>query len=360
MRRHDFFYDLPEERIAQIPVEPRDSSRLLVLDRKNHSLSHHVFHELGAFLQPGDVLVRNVTKVLPVRLFGKKLTGGSIEVLLTKRLLQTPHYEEWESLTRPGLKPGQVVHVGTEDTYLEVTFVGDEGYSRRVRVTPHGDDLIPLLSRFGELPTPPYIREHLADQNRYQTVYAQNVGSAAAPTAGLHFTPSLLSSLEEKGVIFADVTLHVGLGTFLPVKADDVEDHHMHSEWYEIPASTAEKINLAKSQGKRVIAIGTTSMRALEAAGAHQNVPHSPLQSEARETDIFITPPYSFRVCDGIITNFHLPESTLLMLISAFMTSPQSSEVFTNFPNSFLGKAYQEAIAEKYRFFSFGDAMLIL
>lgn len=359
MLRTDFSYHLPEERIAQTPLEPRDQSRLLQLHRSEQRLTHHVFADLPSLLQPGDLLIRNNTKVLPARLFGQKTTGGRVEVLLTKRLSHSPHSEEWLALTRPGLKKDQVVQIGGENG-ITVHCLSNEGYARRVQIRPGGPVLLERLARFGELPTPPYIHEHPQNQDRYQTVFAQEPGSAAAPTAGLHFTPPLLDSLSKKGVHIHDLTLHVGLGTFLPVKVDTVADHHMHSEWYELPSSTAAAIAETKARGNKVIAVGTTSLRALESAAAAQDYPTQPLVGETRDTSIFITPPYQFRVCDGLITNFHLPESTLLMLVSAFTTAPQTNEEFSTFQQSFLGNAYRTAIAEQYRFFSFGDAMLIL
>lgn len=356
MKRQQFWYDLPDERIAQVPIEPRDHSRLLAFDRQSGKTDHHHFYDLPSLLQPGDVLVRNTTKVLPVRLFGAKTTGGKVEVLLTKRLEQHADHEVWTALSRPGLKEGQVVNVGP----MVITCLEKEGYARRIQITPGGNALIAALHEHGELPTPPYIAQFLGDSHRYQTVYAQTEGSAAAPTAGLHFTPELITKLEDMCVIFADLTLHVGLGTFLPVKEDDVSNHHMHSEWYEIPETTAQILQKAKNEKRRIIAVGTTSMRALESAARALNFPEQPLTAFQQDTDIFITPPYSFRICDGIITNFHLPESTLLMLISAFCTTPQTDEAFEKFIDAKIGKAYLEAIQKSYRFFSFGDAMLIL
>ncbi len=356
MKRQQFFYELPDERIAQTPVEPRDHSKLLVFDRQTGQHQDAHFYDLPRFLRAGDVLVRNVTRVLPVRLFGTKTTGGKVEVLLIKRLSQQPESETWTALSRPGLKEEQIVKIGP----ITITCQEKEGYSRKVLVTPGGADLLSALNAHGELPTPPYIEKFVGNPERYQTIYSQDAGSAAAPTAGLHFTKELLDKLEKMGVIIADLTLHVGLGTFLPVKEDDVSAHHMHSEWFSLSGETAEILNLAQQENRRIIAVGTTSMRALEAAAQYFSFPEHPLKEIQQDTNIFITPPYSFRVCKGIITNFHLPESTLLMLISAFCTTPQNTEVFSDFLQTQIGHAYQHAIEKEYRFFSFGDAMLIL
>jgi S-adenosylmethionine:tRNA ribosyltransferase-isomerase len=356
MKREQFSYVLPDERIAQTPVEPRDHSRLLAFDRQTGQTKDHHFYDLPDLLRAGDVLIRNVTKVLPVRLFGAKTTGGKAEILLVKRLEQHGSHEIWTALSRPGLKENQVVEVGP----ITITCLEKDGFARKVRVTPGGEPLIAALNKHGELPTPPYIEKFAGDPNRYQTIYAQTAGSAAAPTAGLHFTPELIDRLQGAGVIIADVTLHVGLGTFLPVKEDDVAKHHMHSEWYSISPETAKVINRAQTEKRRIIAVGTTSMRALEAAGRELKFPMLPFTKIEQDTNIFITPPYKFKVCSGLITNFHLPESTLLMLVSAFTTEPQSRETFTTFGESNLGKAYSEAIEKEYRFFSFGDAMLIV
>ena len=340
MKTSDFDYYLPEELIAQTPVYPRDSSRLLVYDRANDKIEHKHFYDIVDYLQKGDLLVRNNTKVLPARMFGFTPNGGKVEVLLLKRF----DLNEWEVLVKPGkkAKPGAKLII-SEELSLEVISTIEEAGSRRVKFIYDGvfEDVI---SRVGEMPLPPYITEKLKDQNRYQTVYAKHDGSAAAPTAGLHFTPELFSKLEEKGVEVADVLLHVGLGTFRPVKADDITEHHMHSEYYEIDELNAEKINKAKREGRRVIAVGTTSVRTLESA-SDQNGLVAPTKAN---TEIFIYPPYKFKCVDALITNFHLPKSTLIMLVSALSDREKTL------------KLYETAVNERYRFFSFGDACLIL
>ena len=341
MKTSDFYYDLPKELIAQDPLEDRSSSRLLVLNKETGEIRHRIFREITDFLQPGDCLVVNDTKVLPARLMGvREGTGAGIEVLLLKRC--EDHI--WETLVKPGKKarPGTRILFGDGLLTGEVLEIAEEG-NRRIRFTYEGI-FEEILDRLGQMPLPPYITHPLKDKNRYQTVYAKHEGSAAAPTAGLHFTPELLDSIREKGVRLAHVTLHVGLGTFRPVKVENVLDHHMHSEYYRIEPEEAEKINRAKENGKRVICVGTTSCRTIEsAAGEDGKVP-----AGSGWTDIFIYPGYSFKVLDGLITNFHLPESTLVMLVSALAGREH------------VLSAYQAAIKERYRFFSFGDAMLIL
>ncbi len=362
MQLTDFSYDLPPERIAQTPVEPRDHSRLLVIDRQTKRLSHHHFYDLPALLSSGDVLVVNNTKVLPVRLFGTKDTGGKIEVLLTKQLSLESDHEVWQALTKPGLKVGQTVHFSAENApehTLTLTCIEDEGYTRLVKTSLRGPELLQALDALGEIPTPPYIEAFVGDPDRYQTIFAKHAGSAAAPTAGLHFTPEVFTALAAKNIEVVEVTLHVGLGTFLPVKVDDITTHKMHSEWYEVTEDAAEKINAVKRSGKRVVAVGTTSLRTLESAAFTENGVGQ-VRPEAKETELYVYPPYQFQVSDAMITNFHLPESTLLMLVSAFASSPQTDEHFVNFSSSLIGKAYAAAISEEYRFFSFGDAMLIL
>ncbi len=337
---HDFYYELPEELIAQTAAEPRDSSRLLVYDREKDKVEHRIFRDIIDYLKEGDVLVVNNTKVLPVRLYGEKIpTGGKIEFLLLKRLDLT----KWEVV----LKPGKIAKPGAEFTFgnelkAKVLSVGDEG-TRIVEFSYEGvfED---ILRRIGEMPLPHYIKSGVADKERYNTVYSKVNGSAAAPTAGLHFTEELLTGIKEKGVTVAEVLLHVGLGTFRPVKVEDVTQHKMHSEYYEITAETAELINKAKKDGRRVIAVGTTSVRVLESASDDNGV----LSEKHGETDIFIYPPYKFKVVDSLITNFHLPESTLIMLVSAFMGREKTLEL------------YNLAVSERYRFFSFGDAMFII
>lgn len=340
MKLHDFYYDLPQELIAQDPLEDRASSRLMLLDKNNGDIKHEVFHNIVNYIKPGDCLVINDTKVIPARLFGvKKDTGAKIEVLLLTR----KDKDCWEVLVKPGrkAKPGTVISFC--DGLLECTVeeVVDDG-NRIIRFSYEGI-FEEILDKLGQMPLPPYITHELKDKNRYQTVYAKNEGSAAAPTAGLHFTKELLAQIEEMGVKIAHVTLHVGLGTFRPVKVDEITEHHMHSEYYCIEQSEADKINETKKNGGRIISVGTTSCRTLESAADDDGM----LKAGSGWTDIFIYPGYSFKVIDCLITNFHLPESTLLMLVSALAGRDN------------VMKAYEEAVAEKYRFFSFGDAMFI-
>lgn len=340
MKTSDFYYDLPEELIAQDPLEDRSSSRLLVLDKKTGETEHHVFREIVNYLDPGDCLVINDTKVIPARLIGaKEETGAKIEVLLLKRGAD----DVWETLVKPGrkAKPGTRISFGDGLLTGEVVDIVDEG-NRLIRFEYEGI-FEEILDRLGQMPLPPYITHQLKDKNRYNTVYAEHPGSAAAPTAGLHFTPELLEKIRDKGVDIAHVTLHVGLGTFRPVKVDDVENHHMHSEFYMIDETAAEKINRAKENGKRVICVGTTSCRTIESA-ADEN---GRLKACSGWTDIFIYPGYQFKILDALITNFHLPESTLVMLVSALAGRDH------------VLAAYEEAVRERYRFFSFGDAMFI-
>ena len=340
MKTSDFYYDLPEELIAQDPLEDRSSSRLLVLDKKTGETEHHVFREIVNYLDPGDCLVINDTKVIPARLIGaKEETGAKIEVLLLKRGAD----DVWETLVKPGrkAKPGTRISFGDGLLTGEVVDIVDEG-NRLIHFEYEGI-FEEILDRLGQMPLPPYITHQLKDKDRYNTVYAENPGSAAAPTAGLHFTPELLEKIRDKGVDIAHVTLHVGLGTFRPVKVDDVENHHMHSEFYMIDETAAEKINRAKENGKRVICVGTTSCRTIESA-ADEN---GRLKACSGWTDIFIYPGYQFKILDALITNFHLPESTLVMLVSALAGRDH------------VLAAYEEAVRERYRFFSFGDAMFI-
>lgn len=340
MKTSDFYYDLPEELIAQDPLEDRSSSRLLVLDRKTGEREHRVFRDLVEFLNPGDCLVVNNTRVIPARLMGvKEGTGAGIEVLLLKRCEDNV----WETLVKPGKKarPGARISFGDGLLIGEVLEVVEEG-NRRIRFTYEGI-FEEILDQLGQMPLPPYITHQLKDKNRYQTVYARHEGSAAAPTAGLHFTPELLKRIEDKGVKLAHVTLHVGLGTFRPVKVEDVTQHHMHSEFYMIEEEQARLINETRAAGGRVICVGTTSCRTLESAADEAGVLHA----GSGWTDIFIYPGYRFKIMDALITNFHLPESTLLMLVSAFAGKEHVME------------AYKNAVEEKYRFFSFGDAMFI-
>ena len=337
----DFYYDLPQELIAQDPLEDRSSSRLLVLDRETGNTEHHIFREIINYLNPGDCLVLNDTKVIPARLIGvKEETGAKIEVLLLKRGAD----DVWETLVKPGKKarPGARISFGNGLLVGEVMEVVEEG--NRLIHFEYDGIFEEILDQLGQMPLPPYITHQLQDKDRYNTVYAAHSGSAAAPTAGLHFTPELLKEIEEKGVDIARVTLHVGLGTFRPVKVDDVENHHMHSEFYMIDEEAAEKINRAKENGRKVICVGTTSCRTIESA-ADEN---GKLKACSGWTEIFIYPGYQFKVLDELITNFHLPESTLVMLVSALAGREH------------VLAAYEEAVKERYRFFSFGDAMLIL
>ena len=341
MKRQDFYYDLPEELIAQDPLEDRSSSRLLVLDKKTGETQHHTFREIVNYLNPGDCLVINDTKVIPARLIGaKEETGAKIEVLRLKR----KQNDVWETLVKPGrkAKPGTRISFGDGLLNGEVIDVVDEG-NRLIRFEYDGI-FEEILDQLGQMPLPPYITHQLKDKDRYNTVYAAHEGSAAAPTAGLHFTPELLEEIDRKGVDIARVTLHVGLGTFRPVKVEDVENHHMHSEFYMIDEKAAEKINGAKARGGRIICVGTTSCRTIESA-ADEN---GHLKACSGWTEIFIYPGYTFKALDGLITNFHLPESTLIMLVSALAGREH------------VLAAYEEAVRERYRFFSFGDAMLII
>lgn len=340
MKTSDFLYDLPESQIAQTPVEPRDHSRLLVYDRKTKSIEHKHFYDVIDYLHPGDVMVINQTRVIPARLYGVRAGGGACEFLLLKQLAP----KKWESLVRPGakLKVGKTVSIG--DGRMTATIVGEaEGGARIVEFECEGT-FEETLDALGEMPLPPYIHERLTDKNRYQTVYAKEDGSAAAPTAGLHFTPELLEKIKAKGIIIAPVLLHVGLGTFRPVKAENVEDHEMHSEYYEVTEETASIIKKAKEENRRIVAVGTTSVRTLEAASAKTGS----VEAQNAWTQIFITPGYEFKCVDSLITNFHLPGSTLLMLISALMGREEALD------------AYNTAVKENYRFFSFGDAMMII
>ena len=336
----DFDYDLPEELIAQDPLEDRSSSRLMVLDKKTGEVSHHIFKEIIKYLRPGDCLVLNNTKVIPARLYGvKEGTMAKIEILLLKR----KQNDVWETLVKPGkkAKPGTKIIFGDGILTGEVIDVVDDG-NRLIQFSYDGI-FEEILDKLGQMPLPPYITHQLKDKNRYQTVYAKYDGSAAAPTAGLHFTKELLNEVKEKGVDIAEVTLHVGLGTFRPVKVDNVLDHHMHSEFYMVSQEAADKINNAKNNGGRIISVGTTSTRTLESAADENGMLHEC----SGWTDIFIYPGYKFKVIDCLITNFHLPQSTLVMLVSALAGREH------------ILSAYKKAVEEKYRFFSFGDAMFI-
>ncbi len=339
MKTSDFYYDLPKELIAQTPVTPRDHSRMLVYDRGSDRIEHRHFYDLPEYLKKGDVLVINNTKVIPARLFGHRPNmSGQVELLLLKRL----DYTRWEAIARPAkkLKPNTVVEFNDELS-AKILSVGENG----IRTVEFSFDGVfeDILSRLGEMPLPPYITQKLEDKSRYQTVYCKTDGSAAAPTAGFHFTPELLDKLRAAGVIIVEVLLHVGLSTFRPVKAENIEEHKMHNEYYEVERTAADTVNAALKEGRRVIAVGTTSVRTLESAFVEGKV------KEGRgNTEIFIYPPYRFNTVNALITNFHLPESTLLMLVSAFMGRENALKV------------YSEAVKEGYRFFSFGDATLII
>lgn len=340
MKTADFDYDLPQELIAQDPLEQRDSSRLLILDKETGERTHKIFHDIIDYLHEGDCLVINNTKVIPARLIGEREgTGGKVEVLLLKRRSDNV----WETLVKPGKKarPGMRLSFGDGLLHAEVQEVVDEG-NRLIRFEYEGI-FEEILDQLGQMPLPPYITHQLKDKNRYQTVYAKYEGSAAAPTAGLHFTEELLEQIRAKGVKIARVTLHVGLGTFRPVKVEDVTEHHMHTEFYHVSEKAADIINETKKQGGRVICVGTTSCRTIESAADDQGIVHA----TEGDTDIFIYPGYQFKVLDCLITNFHLPESTLLMLVSALAGKEN------------IMAAYREAVEMRYRFFSFGDAMFI-
>ena len=336
----EFYYDLPEELIAQVPITKRDESRLMVLNREKQTIEHKIFKDIIDYLKPGDCLVRNNTKVIPARIYGKKETGANIEFLLLNNI----EGDIWESIVRPGNK----LHVGTKVIFgdgilkAEILEVMDGG-TRKVKFTYDGI-FNEILDQIGLMPLPPYIHVELKEKDRYQTVYAKYQGSAAAPTAGLHFTEELLEKIKEKGIEIANVTLHVGIGTFRPVKVEKIEEHHMHSEHYYIKPEDAEIINKTKQNGGRIISVGTTSCRVLESVADERGL----VKAVEGDTSIFIYPGYKFKCIDGLITNFHLPESTLLMLVSALAG------------RDYIMQAYKEAVKERYRFFSFGDAMLIL
>ncbi|MBC8530104.1 tRNA preQ1(34) S-adenosylmethionine ribosyltransferase-isomerase QueA [Christensenellaceae bacterium NSJ-44] len=341
MNKSDFYYDLPQELIAQKPMEPRDASRLMVVHRAQDRIEHRHFYDILEYLSPGDVLVVNHTRVIPARLYGRKVgTGGKIEFLLLKRLSR----DEWEVILKPGKKApvGARFEFGNGELVAEIIGHADEG-GRIVRFSYEGV-FEQVLERLGQMPLPPYIHERLEDRDRYQTVYAKYDGSAAAPTAGLHFTPELLDKVKQKGVEIVPILLHVGLGTFRPVKEEHVEDHHMHSEYYEVSPEAADQINAAHARGNKIFAVGTTSVRTLESVADEAGVVHA----GSGWTEIFIMPGYKFKVVDALITNFHLPESTLLMLVSAFASREQ------------ILNAYKIAVQEGYQFFSFGSAQLLL
>ena len=339
MKTHDFWYDLPEDLIAQTPLEKRDTSRLLAMDRQTGALAHRHFYDIIDYLNPGDCLVMNDSRVLPARLLGHRPTGGAVEVLLLRDL----GGGKWECLTKPGKKtqPGQEIIFGDGQLTATVDSVQEDG--NRVVEFHYEGIFLEILEQLGKMPLPPYIKAELADQERYQTVYSREVGSAAAPTAGLHFTKELLEKIEKKGIRLAYVTLHVGLGTFRPVKAEEISQHHMHAELCMISQETADILNQTKAAGGRIVCVGTTSCRTLESLVNEDGS----FEPRSKWTEIFIYPGYQFKAMDALITNFHLPESTLVMLVSAFA----GREHVLN--------AYNEAVKERYRFFSFGDAMYI-
>lgn len=340
MKTHDFWYDLPEELIAQTPLEKRDTSRLMVLDRESGEVSHRHFYDIIDYLRPGDCLVMNDSRVLPARLLGHRPTGGAVEVLLLRDLGE----KRWECLCKPGRKMqvGHEVIFGEGELSAVVTQVKEDG--NRIVEFRYQGIFLEVLERLGKMPLPPYIKAELQDQERYQTVYSKEVGSAAAPTAGLHFTNELLDKIRAKGIKTAFVTLHVGLGTFRPVKAEEISEHHMHSELCMMGEETANILNETKAAGGRIICVGTTSCRTLESLVDEDGT----FRAKSKWTEIFIFPGYKFKAMQGMITNFHLPESTLVMLVSAFAGREN------------VLRAYEEAVREKYRFFSFGDAMTVL
>lgn len=342
MKKSDFFFDLPEDQIAQTPIEPRDHSRMLKLDRQTGETEHYHFYDVIDFLNPGDTLVVNTSRVIPARLFGtKEKTGGAMQFLL----LEQKEKDVWEVMVKPGKKAKDGARFVFGDGLLTAEVLKTvEGGNRLVRMHHEGSNIYPILEQIGKMPLPPYITKELQDNERYQTVYSKELGSSAAPTAGLHFTNELLEKIRNKGINIVDVTLHVGIGTFRPVKVEEITEHHMHSEHYHLPKHTADVINETKKRGNRVIAVGTTSCRTLESVATKLGE----ICEDDDNTSIFIYPGYQFKVLDGLITNFHLPESTLIMLVSAFAGYEHTI------------KAYETAVKEQYRFFSFGDAMLIV
>lgn len=340
LKTHDFYYDLPPELIAQTPLAQRDSSRLLVLNKDTGAVEHRLFHDILDYLQPGDCLVLNNSRVLPARLLGQRATGGAVEVLL----LKDTGNDIWECLTKPGRKTPVGAELSFGEGLLKATVVGAQDDGNRLVQFHYEGIFLEILEQLGKMPLPPYIKEELLDQERYQTVYSKVNGSAAAPTAGLHFTPELLTAIEAKGISLAWITLHVGLGTFRPVKAENITDHHMHAEFCMLSAETADLLNRTRSKGGRIVCVGTTSCRTIESFASEDGT----FTEKSGWTDIFIYPGYRFKAMDALITNFHLPESTLIMLVSAFA----GREHVLN--------AYRIAVTERYRFFSFGDAMIIL
>ncbi|MGN0661230.1 MAG: tRNA preQ1(34) S-adenosylmethionine ribosyltransferase-isomerase QueA [Oscillospiraceae bacterium] len=343
MKKSDFYYDLPQELIAQTPLERRDSSRLMKIERTSGNIEHRHFFDICDYLKKGDLLVLNDSKVFPARVYGiKQTTGAVIETLLLKRLEK----DVWEILVKPGRKAGIGTKISFGDGLLECEIIDIVEDGNRLARFSYEGEFYSVLDKVGQVPLPHYITAELKDRDRYQTVYSREIGSSAAPTAGLHFTPELLEKIKQMGVNIAYVTLHVGLGTFRPVKVDEIQDHKMHSEHYTLSAETADMINKTKQNGGRVIAVGTTSCRTLESAARYAE--NGLIKSMEEDTNIFIYPGYEFKVIDGLITNFHLPESTLIMLVSAFLGYEKTMN------------AYKTAIEEKYRFYSFGDSMLVI
>ena len=360
LKLSDFDYSLPEGAIAQTPAQPRDSSKLLVLDRQTGAIKHAHFSDLPQFLRAGDVLVRNNSKVIKARLFGEKTSGGKVEVLLNTEVRHDEQSVTWECLTKPGLKAGQQQMFGNS-LKAECVGAGKAGYTRLLRFDCPSHVFFEIVEKIGQVPLPPYITSKtdqttLAEQ--YQTTYAQTQGSVAAPTAGLHFTAELDQQLRAIGVQIAEVTLHVGLGTFLPVKNENITKHSMHEEWFSLSQKTTELLNQAKVEGRRIIAVGTTTTRVLESVLA--KIESGKFRATTGSTNILIYPPYQFKAIDGLITNFHLPKSTLLMLVSAFVCQPNTKQVFVSFEKTNTGQAYLKALENNYRFFSFGDGMLII
>ena len=366
LQLNQFDYQFPQELIAQSPMEPRDACRLLVLNRESEQISHHRFREITELFDDNVVLVRNNTKVLPARLYGQKDTGGKCEVLLVRQLGNpTPEKTtRWECLTKPGVKTGQVVHFPDQSElqpHLSGTCIGDSdirGYTKIIEFNCPTVEFYTLVFELGKTPLPPYItnapEDEAALRELYQTTFAQPLGSVAAPTAGLHFTPELDQTLHDKGVKVLEVTLHVGLGTFLPVQAEQLSEKRLHQEVFELTPETTEALNQAKKLGKKIIAVGTTTTRVLESCAKDGQ-----LLAQSGSTQLFIQPGDKFQVIDGLITNFHVPQSSLLLLVSALTSAPNTSHPFTTFADSPIGKAYHTAIVERYRLFSFGDAMLI-
>jgi S-adenosylmethionine:tRNA ribosyltransferase-isomerase len=351
MEISDFDYTLPQSHIAHQPVFPRDTSKLMVINRTTGTIAHHIFTDLPDLLDSNTLLVLNDTRVYPARIFGQKPTGGKVELLLVKKLGNNT----WEAMSKPGLAAGTEVNVGA--CKIKVLDKKD----RTIIIQPDIDEdaFMQSLEEIGTVPIPPYIHTSLSPtelKQKYQTVYAKESGSSAAPTAGLHFTEDIFKRLKEKGIDLVKITLHVGMGTFAPVDEQNLKEGKLHSEFYEISQEEADAINNAKKSGKKVVAVGTTSMRALESATDERGVIHP----QYGETSIFITPGYAFRIVDGLVTNFHLPQSSLLMLVSAFCSWPNTNEIFTTFHDSLMGKAYKEAVEKNYRFFSFGDSSLIM